>query len=83
MLAKLSSLVARIQNVARSPFKTTLFLDVDTVLCPSTPLSEFLGRSLDERTTLRAGPHKGASIVLQLEFLAIECVRKSIHPTRT
>ena len=29
-----------------------------------------------------AGPHKGASIVLHLEFLAIERVRKSIHPTR-
>ena len=29
------------------------------------------------------GPHKGASLVLQLEFLAIECVRKSIHLSRT
>ena len=38
-------------------------------------------RELDERRA--SGPHKGASIVLQLEFLAIECVRKSIHPTRT
>ena len=33
--------------------------------------------------TSPAGPHKGASIVLQLECLAIDCVRKSIHPTRT
>ena len=30
-----------------------------------------------------AGPHKGASIVLQLACLAIECVRKSIHLSRT
>ena len=29
------------------------------------------------------GPHKGASIVLQIECLAIECVRKSVHPSRT
>ena len=29
-----------------------------------------------------AGPHKGASIVLPFAFLAIECVRKSIHLSR-
>ena len=33
--------------------------------------------------TWASGPHKSASIVLQLEFLAIERVRKSIHLART
>ena len=31
---------------------------------------------------LPTGPHKGASIVLQHECLAIKCARRSIHPTR-
>ena len=32
---------------------------------------------------LLPGPHKGASMILQIERLAIDGIRKSIHPTRT
>ena len=38
---------------------------------------------LEKTPSYYAGPHKGASILLQLECLAIECVRKSIHLSRT
>ena len=38
-----------------------------------------------DHTSARSQGHTplGASIVLQLDFLAIECVRKAIHPSRT
>lgn len=35
---KVKALVARIENLANSPFEITLFLDTDTALCPSTHL---------------------------------------------
>uniref|UniRef100_A0A7S3NGU9 DNA-directed DNA polymerase n=1 Tax=Aureoumbra lagunensis TaxID=44058 RepID=A0A7S3NGU9_9STRA len=49
---KAHALVARLANLARSPFDITLFLDTDTALCPSATLPQML-KILGRNATLR------------------------------
>jgi len=52
LLSKASSRLARVANLARSPFDVTLFLDADTAVCPTPRLGDLL-RALARDTDVR------------------------------
>ena len=65
---------------------TTLLVPTASMLRGDVVPTKFLyacALALPGIAAFTSGPHKGASMSLQLKFLAIQCVRKSIHLSRT